>query len=65
MTEKSDIEPMTTIEEAVSSADVFMYMVNPFLYDIFSCHNVLIIFMLHSSFSPQRYEKFLDNHDFF
>ena len=36
--EESHIEPMASLKEALGCADVLVYVVEPLLYDVFSCH---------------------------
>ena len=38
MTKKGDIEPMSSPEEAFCSINVLVYLFEPLLYDVFSCH---------------------------
>ena len=44
MAEESNIEPMPTLKETVSSTNVLVHMFKPFLYDIFCCHNSLLVY---------------------
>ena len=38
MTEKPNVEPMASLKEPLGCADVLVYVVEPLLYNVFSCH---------------------------
>ena len=39
------IEPVPSLKETLGGTDVIVYVVEPLLYDVFSCH-IRVVFMI-------------------
>lgn len=45
MAEECHIEPVPSLKETLGATDVLVYVVEPLLYDVFSCH-IRVVFMI-------------------
>ncbi len=45
MAEECHIEPVPSLKETLGGTDVLVYVVEPLLYDVFSCH-IRVVFMI-------------------